>query len=96
MGQSFDPRDELAAGGMPMVCNQAWSSPLKSIERQTNGLGIEFGVVQERQLAEPPELAVAAGEIASEPVWYVNTNEPLPTARVEDDSMERAERRPAW
>ena len=73
---------------MLMVRNQAWSPTFKLIKRQSDGLRIELSVIQERQLAKPPELTVEAGETTRKPIWNFNSNEPLPAAGVENDGME--------
>jgi hypothetical protein len=76
-----------------VVGNQAWPASLDFINRQVNRLGIEFGVIQERQLTEPPELAIAASESPRKPIRNVDTDKPPAAASVENDGVERAKRR---
>jgi hypothetical protein len=84
----FDPGDKLTATRMSVVGNQPWSAPLDLIHRETNGLWIEFRVIQECQLTKPPELAGTAGELARKPIRHVDANEPLTAASVENNGME--------
>ena len=72
---------------MPIVGNQTWPSPLDLIERQADGFRIEFRVIQERQLAKPPELAITTGETARKPIWDLDANEPLSPASIENDCV---------
>src|SRR4029450_4588279 len=76
-GTLIDPRNELTASRVPGGGNQAGPSALELIDRQVNGFGIKFCVVQECQLAKPSELAIAAGESACEPIGDVDANETL-------------------
>src|SRR4029077_14341000 len=87
------PRDEQPATGMVQVRHEAGPAPLKLIERQMDGLWIEFRVVQERQLTQPPELAVAIGETACEPIRHADADEAFTATCVENHRMKRAERR---
>src|SRR6185436_12589867 len=89
---SLDPRDELTSAGMLIVRNQAGSASLQLIERQTDGLRIEFGVVQKRQLAQPLELTVATSETSREPIGNFDANDPFRPASVENDGTKCPER----
>src|ERR1700682_1023688 len=87
----LDPRDKLTATGGLMVDDQARSPLLKLIKRQTDGLRIELGILQEGQLAKPPELAVATSKGTREPIRNRDADDALTTACVENDGMKGAE-----
>ncbi len=72
---------------MLKVRNYAWSLSLELIKRETDGLWIEFGVIQERQLAKKPELTVATSEETREPIWNCNADDPMTAARIENDGV---------
>jgi hypothetical protein len=67
----INPRDELAPARMTIVHDESGSVSFDLIERQSDSLRIEFGVVEKREAAEPLKVLVAC-ERASKPVRHAH------------------------
>ena len=76
---------------MPKVRYEARAPLLELIKGETDGLRIELGVIQKRQLAKPPELPVGTSEPTCEPVRNCDTNESFTAASIKDDRMKCVE-----
>src|SRR5260370_38819492 len=88
----LDPRDELTTTRVLIVRDEAGSALLQFIKRQMDGLRIELGVIQERQVAKHPKRPVATGELTREPVRNGDANQTLTPAGIENHRMKRAQR----
>src|SRR6266478_360714 len=84
--KSFNPSDKLAAAWVAIVNHQPWSMPLDLGEGQLYRLGVEFRIIQTRQLAEPTK-APTASEKARTPIRHSDTHYTLATACVENNGV---------
>jgi hypothetical protein len=75
----FHPGDELAAARVAIVSDQSRPMALDLIHQQLYWFWIEFGVIEKRQLAEPPE-PVAPGEQTSKLVRHRDAHDALTAA----------------
>ena len=73
---------------MLIVRQTTRSLTFKDIKRQSNGLRIELGVIQERQFAKFLEPMVATRETTSEPIKHSDhLHSPLTAASFEDGAV---------
>jgi len=87
----FHPGDELAAARVAIVSYQSRPMALDLSHQQLYWFRIKFGVIEKRQLAEPPE-PTAPGEQPSELVRHRDAHDALTAARIEDYGVKRVKR----